>query len=310
MSAAAIYIRFFVFGTCLIALTFLFNYDQSYRSVDFFGAKTRKGSINKRKSKQKVLLLPQNVTLGITHHHKHIFLDGIINSDKLELTNNMCDPDVIWFVSLTSVEGMEWEQQLIQQKMESSCIVSAQKIVLDGGEYLDQGAISRLFFLCSLYFGKDKLRYVTRQYVEGRDVKVDVLENDEKESYLPFKELGTVRNDFTSIQLGLGGKVKVARYGVRTDVVDIIESMVYAMQNDPTTTDEIYALHRSKDVASFWSPEDVIDPVSGSQSSLRAAVSKAVSSLAVGENLTVTTELRGDRSRKGRLGVHDDYIMA
>lgn len=263
-----------------------------------------------------MLLLPQNVTLGITHHHKHIFLDGIINSDKLELTQDFCDPTAVWFVSLSRTEKKEWEQ--VNAQMEScnthdrNSSGQKNKIILvdwsDSGEKLDEGALSRLFFLCSLFLGKDNIRYVTRQHVIGRDVIVHKEENEN----LPFKELGTAR-DWSSIEMGLGGKVKVARYGVRTDIVEMVESMVISMQNDPSSTDEIYALDRPEDVASFWSPEDHLDPVSGARSSLRAAVSKAVSSLASGageNNLTVTTELRGDRSRKGRLGVHEDYVMA
>ena len=95
------------------------------------------------------------MTLGVTHHHKHIFLDGIINSDKLELTNDMCDPTAIWFVLLTQVEMKEWEELGMQIE---SCDGSnfGQQIILvdwsDYGEDLDQGALSRLFFVCSLYF--------------------------------------------------------------------------------------------------------------------------------------------------------------
>ncbi|KAL7546712.1 hypothetical protein ACHAWF_010039 [Thalassiosira exigua] len=113
-------------------------------------------------------------------------------------------------------------------------------------------------------------------------------------------------------EYGLGGRTKVARYSVRSDVVKSISKISgVKLDGSSTSSSAIARLPRPKDVVSFWNPEDVEDPVSETKSELRASVSKLVSSLGGGnDHLNVTADIAGDRADWGRNNVGDTYARA
>ena len=279
---------------------------------------------------KKVFVFPEDY---VKDEFKHIFLDGIAKSDKLERTYDMYDPEAYWFVDLNRVTEAELETKWKQQM---ECMIeyhrqrrnaegadyehskSHQKIILvdwsDSG--WDEGILSSIFALCARYFGKGNVHYVTRQHVDSREIVIDP-----KNEPVPFEGLGDLWQWDGGAQHGLGGKIEVARYSVRSDLVDSISEVVKETKDALGGMDPIKAipmLRRPKDVVTFWNASHDIDPVSGVRSYLRAAVSRAVLSLAnidsgdggARQNITVTAKVCGKREHEGRNDVHDDYVMS
>lgn len=255
-------------------------------------------------SRQTVFVLPQGYK---TDEHKHIFIDGISRSNKLALTSDMCDKGAYWFVDIMRISLLELKLAMVKR---SRAPGQNQNQVIIFADWSDNGwgepTLKKIFILASKNFGRGNVRYVRRQHMNHR--KIQNITHDGE-----FRNYGVERNwDKEAAKFGLGGRIKVARYSVRSDLVRSISKISGVfVDGEFSNSSALPMLPRPKDAVSFWYSNRTKDPISGVISELRAAVSKLVLSLGSKDiGLNVTVGLAGERAGIGRNGVTDAYVHA
>ena len=270
---------------------------------------TKNGIVADGPSQQKVFVFPINLP---TDEHKHVFVEGISKSAKLELCTDMLDKDPYWFVDINRA-GFNEIEQAMERRTAILGPTRNQTIIYadwsDGG--WDEDQLASLFSLASHHFGKGNVHYITRQHIDNRGIE-NVTYDDE------FRNLGVKWKwhwDQEAAELGLGGRFKVARYSVRSDLVQSISNIsgVHNMDGATTNLSVIPLLPRPKDAVSFWPPDRPEDDFSGIISTLRTSVSNLVfllGSKEAGLNVTTTAGIIGEMAGTGRNQVDDAYVHA
>ena len=270
----------------------------------FLQTSRRAGGTHRR---QKVLVFPRNYKRD---EHKHIFVDGILRSDRLDLSLDLTDRNAYWFVD---INRCTFEQLKAAMRIRADALGKDRDQTIIFADWSDQGwdepQLAEYFQLGSDNFGGGNVHYVTRQHIDKRNI--ENITDDKEFSH--YGDKWSWDGDEEAAEFGLGGRIKVARYSVRSDLVDSISKISGVKLFDGSVMSSFAAarLPRPNDVVSFWNPEDTEDPVSEAKSELRASVSKLVSSLGEGNShLNVTVGTIGAREDSGRNSVDNAYTRA
>lgn len=261
--------------------------------------------------RRKVFVFPPNLTDG--DEPKHIFFDGIAQSTRLDLSLDLCDRNVVdWVVDINRCTEDQLKTAMRQRTSAPEGSGERDKVsvvLMDWSDFgFEDDDLEALLLLASHYFGRGNVHYVTRQLMDNRNIQN--ISNGKE-----FSDYGVRWSwDEEGEKFGLGGRIKAARYPVRSDLVRSISKVSGTIvDGSSASTSAITKRPRSKDVASFWSPDDVTDPMQWDEvtTELRASVSKLVASLGRGETrLNVTTAVVGERETVGRNTVDDAYARA
>ena len=259
-------------------------------------------------SRQNVFVFPPNLN---EDEHKHIFVDGIIQSTRLDLSLDICDRNSYWFVDINRCTKNQLKRAM---RKRNSTIVNYKRnavivVLVDWSDYgREELELAELFLLASDFFGSGNVRFVTRQFMDNRNIQN--ISNDKEFSNYGIKWSW----DKEGKEFGLGGRIKVARYPVRSDLVSSISNISgIKLDGSPASTSAISKRLRSKDVVSFWNTDDVTDPMQEDEltTELRGSVSKLVASLGKGKTrLKATAGLFGERESEGRNNIDDAYVRA
>jgi len=239
---------------------------------------------------------------GHSDESGHIFLDGIQKSDKLQLTLDVTDNNAHWFVDMNRCQ-----HDCLKEALEKSGLADVENSTgtqLFLADYSDYGysedIVSSISQLAVAYFGVGNVHYATRQHMDGRNIKI--LGKAKNETFSEQGDLWIWEEGAKKI--GLGGRIKAARYCVRSDTVKLIQATA-AKENT-----SLVNRARPIDAASFWLPDQDLDSISDVKSELRASVSRTLLHLEQSDGLTVTAGLAGEREGKGRNGVTHAYTQA
>lgn len=257
--------------------------------------------------KQKVLLRPSTLTRKSSSEYKHIMYDGVVQSKKLEQTNDLLDQDAVWIVDPLAYNC---EKELIPEiKKRLEKIPTPWKLI-----FLDFSDMGRDYGPCfyeikNSLFKSGKYTFFARRafYSEERNIHFDASDNEKTN----FHDLGEYINwdsyfvEDDSQEKLLGGLVQPLRYSLRSDFADAIFNITSTM--GITYLPDKYRRHGA---IHFWNVKvDYDDP--NKSSTLRNMVTAAMLELAEENDMKskgIHAYQVGTRENTGRQNVQEGYL--
>ena len=104
--------------------------------------------------------------------HKHIFVDGILRSDRLDLSLDLTDRNAYWFVD---INRCTFEQLKAAMRIRADALGKDRDQTIIFADWSDQGwdepQLAEYFQLGSDNFGGGNVHYVTRQHIDKRNIE-------------------------------------------------------------------------------------------------------------------------------------------
>jgi len=271
----------------------------------------------------KVYVLPDLPSNESTGEYGHFILDGLNRSHFLERVHDIDDSDAVWVVDLVRISCFgellktveaRWERSLNNTKLANNTTKTQGPrpwkiyfLDMDDHGYRMAGHCARL--VGEVMNSTDHVHLASRDRTGNRNIYHDDGEPENK----TFANVGREK-DYIGMLPYLHGKVRVLRYGVRSDLVECIEQIRRQdLQEISTKTEyaDIITLPRINDVAHFWGPEECGGAPAPCQH--RNFVSKALFNFSkepTNSNRTIFVGLAGNRGPDGRKFVQKDYAKA